>query len=340
MPKTPVIEIKNLTKHFYLGKNPVKAVNGIDLKIYSGEFIILFGPSGCGKSTLLNLVAGLEMPTSGTMLVRGEDLARLKKGRLSEHRRVKIGMVFQQFNLIKSLNAVKNVALPQVFGNVSRGRRVKRAEELLESFGLAKQMRRYPTELSGGEQQRVAIARALINNPWILLVDEPTGNVDSKTALDIMEIFKNLNKVSRRTILLVTHNPEYLHYADRIVYMRDGQKIKEEVGEMSEQEKKEISFSREVNRLTREYTREQLNELAAEVGLHGESFKNEKQVAMAILEAKEKKDIMRERIGKILTPPSGEEVEEISEIEQMEAKDMIEEVSEEENEDDKEEKNT
>lgn len=279
-----VIQLEHIKKEFLLGKNIVGALNDISLEIHAGEYVILYGPSGCGKSTLLNTIAGLEIPSSGKVKIRGEDLSQLSTNDLARHRREKIGMVFQQFNLLRSMTIVNNVALPELFRGASRSSRVTRAKNLLKELGLEKYYKHKPSELSGGQQQRVAIARALSNNPWILLADEPTGNVDSKTAEEIMEIFHDLNRKSKRTILLVTHNPDYLHYADRVLYMRDGSIIKEDRQTRSTAEIAMIRKSRDVSHMVREYKREELDEKAKNAGLKPEKYSKEEDIARAILE--------------------------------------------------------
>ncbi len=227
MARIPVIKTVNLSKYFQPSKtNVVKALQGINIEIYSGEFIVIFGQSGCGKSTLMNLIAGLTDATSGDLFIRGEKLSGLSLKGLSKHRRTKIGMIFQQFNLIRTMNAVENVALPLNFAGISRGRRLKRAEKMMELLGLEKQKDQTPSELSGGQQQKLAIARALSTNPWIILADEPTGNIDSKSAGEIMDLLLSLSKKSRRTVILITHNPEYRKYADRVIYLKDGKVLK------------------------------------------------------------------------------------------------------------------
>lgn len=223
----PVIECKDITKHFVLTQDKIfEALRGVNLEVRAGEFVILFGPSGSGKTTLLNLVAGLDRPSSGSIKIRGTDITKFSSKELALHHRTKIGMVFQQFNLISTLSIIDNVALPQVFANRPIKSRRDRALHLLEIFGLDKYAGNVPAELSGGEQQRVAIARALVNNPWILLVDEPTGNLDSKTGVEVMKILLDLNRQSKRTILMVTHNANYLKIAHRIVYFLDGKNVK------------------------------------------------------------------------------------------------------------------
>lgn len=225
MAKIPVIKAVNLTKEFELGAINVQALNGFNLEIYSGEFIIFFGPSGCGKSTLMSLVAGLQPPSKGQIYIRGEDLSKLNDNQLADHRRTKIGMVFQAFNLIRQMNVVENIALPLAFARIPKSRRMARAENLLDVVGMGEYRKHTPAELSGGQQQRIAIARSLVANPWIILADEPTGNLDSKAANEVMRLLISLNRKSKRTIVLITHNPDYLEYADRIFYIRDGKVV-------------------------------------------------------------------------------------------------------------------
>mgnify|MGYP001563906176 CR=1 FL=1 len=225
-----IIECNNLTKIFPLSGRDKGAtvLDDLSFNVKATEYVIVSGPSGSGKSSLLNLIAGLESPTSGTIKIRGKDITKLDKKEIAHYHRVKVGMVFQQFNLISDLSVIDNIGLPQIFAGDSLDVRHKRAMHLLESLGMGELSDKLPLELSGGEQQRVAILRALANNPWILLVDEPTGNLDSKSAEEVMDILLNLNRKSLRTILMVTHNPEYLHFADRIVYMKDGKIVKED----------------------------------------------------------------------------------------------------------------
>jgi len=226
--RTPLIKIEKLEKGFGEDEAHVKVLKGIDIEIYSGEYVIFFGPSGCGKSTLLNCIAGLEKADSGKVSVRGDDLSKMNKSELAEYRNKKIGMIFQSFNVLKSFNVLNNIALPQLFSGIPYHRRLTRANHLLSMFGLTKIANRLPTEISGGQQQRVAIARALVNNPWILIIDEPTGSLDSNASEEVMDLIERLNSVSRRTIILVTHNPDQLKYAHRVFHMKDGQIIKEE----------------------------------------------------------------------------------------------------------------
>ncbi len=222
MPKTKVIEAIGVKKSFNIGENTTEVIKGVNFVIESGEYVIFFGPSGCGKSTLLNLCSGLESPTQGKLLVRGEDVSHYSSDQLAEFRQSKIGIVFQQFNLLKSLTCQENVALPLIASGEPRDRAMNRASSLLHIFGLAKHFTNIPTELSGGQQQRVAIARAMAANPWVLICDEPTGNLDSKASKEVMEILYYLNVKSKRTIVMVTHNAEHLCYASKVFQVRDG----------------------------------------------------------------------------------------------------------------------
>jgi len=222
MAKKPVIKTVNLCKYYQMGKTTVRANQKINIEVYSGEFVIIFGQSGCGKSTLMSLLAGLDEPTSGEILVRGEKLNGLNVLQLAKYRRTKIGMVFQQYNLIKTMTAVENVALPLTFDGRPKRLRTQRAENCLDMVGMQSYKDHTPAELSGGQQQRVAIARAWVTSPWIVLADEPTGNLDSKSANDIMELLKKLSVKSKRIVVLITHNPDYIKYADKVFYIRDG----------------------------------------------------------------------------------------------------------------------
>jgi len=216
----PVVEAIDLKKTYMLGKVPVEALHGVNLKVEVGEFLSILGPSGSGKSTLLNLIGALDKPTSGKLLIEGTDLASLNDNQLTDIRR-RIGFVFQFFNLIPRFTAKDNVELSMSIAGVGKADRSKRAEDLLETVGLKDRMNHKPAELSGGQQQRVAIARALANSPRFMLMDEPTGNIDSKTAHEIIQLIKNLND-GGVTIIMVTHDQHLAREAKRTVQVFDG----------------------------------------------------------------------------------------------------------------------
>ncbi len=224
---TAIVEARDLRKTYMLGKVPVEALRGINLRVEKGDFVSILGPSGSGKSTLLNLIGALDKPTSGTLLIDGVDVSKLSDNKLAELR-LKVGFVFQFFNLIPRFTAKDNVELSMQIANESKADRSKRAQELLETVGLKDRMKHKPAELSGGQQQRVAIARALANNPSFLLLDEPTGNIDSKTAHEIIEIIKGLN-AKGVTIIMVTHDQHLAGEAKRVVEVMDGQITSEAV---------------------------------------------------------------------------------------------------------------
>ncbi len=217
-----VIITENLTEEYLLGKVVVPALRGVNLKIKRGEFAVIMGPSGSGKSTLLNLLGGLQKPTGGRVLINGVDLSTLNENQLAIFRRKNVGFVFQAYNLIPTLTAIENVELPMIFYNIPPNERKRRAEKLLHSLGLGDRLHHRPSELSGGEQQRVSIARALANNPEIILADEPTGNLDTKTGRRIMDEIVKVNRDFGKTIVMVTHDPEVAHFGDRIIHIRDG----------------------------------------------------------------------------------------------------------------------
>lgn len=218
----PLIELHKVWKTYHLGDVPVHALKGVSLKIYEGDFIIILGKSGSGKSTLMNMVGVLDKPSKGKIFLDGKDINTFSESSLAQIRGSKIGFVFQQFNLMPILSAAENVSLPMLFQEVSSNIRLKRAEELLDLVGLEKRSYHKPTELSGGEQQRVAIARALANDTAIILADEPTGNLDTNTGKQIMELLSNLHKKDHKTIILVTHDINLVKYAHRTIYLKDG----------------------------------------------------------------------------------------------------------------------
>jgi len=227
-PATTIVEAVNLKKTYMLGKVPVNALDRVNLKVESGDFLAVLGPSGSGKSTLLNLIGALDKPTEGKLLIEGVDVSTLNDDQLADLRR-RIGFVFQFFNLIPRFTARENVELSMAIAGFGKAERRKHAEDLLETVGLRERMNHRPTELSGGEQQRVAIARALSNNPKFLLMDEPTGNIDSKAAGEIIGLIKRLNEEKAVTIIMVTHDQRLAGQAKRIVQMLDGLIVQEVV---------------------------------------------------------------------------------------------------------------
>ncbi len=226
------IEITDLRKHFVMGSQTVKALDGIDLEIPEGSFTIIMGPSGSGKSTLLYLIGGLDRPTSGSIRIGGKAIEQLDENDLAIHRRQTTGFVFQSFNLISSMNAVENVGFPMRFSGKGNVERQALAAKLLKQVGLQKRAHHKPTELSGGQQQRVAIARALVNDPPLILADEPTGNLDTASGLVIMQMLADLHKQGR-TIVVVSHDPRVLQYATQVVYILDGLTVDRETYEAS-----------------------------------------------------------------------------------------------------------
>jgi putative ABC transport system ATP-binding protein len=224
----PAVETLDLAKHYQMGGAAVRALDGVTISLAAGEFVGLLGTSGSGKSTLLNLIAGLDHPTSGSLTVFGRNLGEMSRADLSIHRRTSVGMIFQSFNLIPTMTALENVALPMMFAGVARGVREGRAKTLLEQVGLGGRQAHRPKELSGGEQQRVSIARALANDPRILLADEPTGNLDSRTAQEILALLQEVNTTTGSTMLLVTHDAALAsRYVKRSITLSDGRVLAE-----------------------------------------------------------------------------------------------------------------
>ncbi|MBN8565379.1 MAG: ABC transporter ATP-binding protein [Flavobacteriales bacterium] len=217
----PLIKISALKRNFVLGSETIYVLKGIDLEINKGEYVALMGPSGSGKSTLMNLLGCLDTPTSGTYILNGKDVSKMHDDELAEIRNKEIGFVFQTFNLMPRTTALDNVALPMVYAGYSKSERYERATEVLTQVGLADRMDHKPNELSGGQRQRVAVGRALVNKPSIILADEPTGNLDSKTSEEIMALFGEIHK-NGNTVILVTHEEEIAAYAHRIIRLRDG----------------------------------------------------------------------------------------------------------------------
>jgi ABC-type lipoprotein export system ATPase subunit len=220
------IQTENLCRHYQMGDALIRAVDGISLRVGSGEFVALLGTSGSGKSSLMNLIAGLDSPTSGSVIVQGKNLANLSREDLAKHRLHTVGMVFQSFNLIPSMSLMENVELPLRFAEVDRSKREGLARQSLERVGLGARVRHRPMELSGGEQQRASLARALINQPKILLADEPTGNLDSRTGTEIMNFIREFNETLGMTIVMVTHERTLAErYAKRMIFLADGKLI-------------------------------------------------------------------------------------------------------------------
>jgi putative ABC transport system ATP-binding protein len=224
----PTIHLENVHKTYDLGEFQVHALRGVSLDIYPGEFVAIMGASGSGKSTLMNILGCLDKPTKGHYFLDGKDVSVLSKSELAGIRSHKIGFVFQQFNLLSRTSALENVELPTIYSGVPVEERGRRAQAALERVGLADRAGHYPSQLSGGQQQRVAIARALVNNPALLLADEPTGNLDSRTSVEIMDIFQKLNTEQGLTVVIVTHEPDIAQYAKRALEFRDG-KMKKDV---------------------------------------------------------------------------------------------------------------
>ena len=216
-----LIKITNIKRNFSLGNETVYVLKGIDLEIKKGEYVALMGPSGSGKSTLMNLLGCLDTPTSGNYILNGKDVSKMKDDELAEIRNKEIGFVFQTFNLLPRTTALDNVALPMIYAGYSKSERVARATDVLQQVNLADRMDHQPNQLSGGQRQRVAIARALVNKPSIILADEPTGNLDSKTSVEIMNLFNEIH-ANGNTVILVTHEEDIAAYAHRIIRLRDG----------------------------------------------------------------------------------------------------------------------
>jgi putative ABC transport system ATP-binding protein len=215
------IALSSVKKIYQMGDNVVAALAGINLNISAGEFTAIMGPSGSGKSTLMNILGCLDRPTEGSYLLDGQEVAFMTDDELAVTRNKKIGFVFQNFNLLPRISAMENVALPLVYSGIAKKEREQKAIEALEAVGLEKRLDHRPNELSGGQRQRVAIARALVNDPTIIMADEPTGNLDSKSGVEVMAIFDKLNALGR-TIILVTHEPDIAEYANRVIHVRDG----------------------------------------------------------------------------------------------------------------------
>ena len=219
---TAVVSVRDLMKIYTMGNEKIRALNGICFDLWQGEMVAVMGPSGSGKSTFMNIIGCLDVPTSGTYLLDNIDVSKLNDNQLAEIRGGKIGFVFQSFNLLPRTTALANVELPLIYAGVGGRERRQRAIEALRLVGLESRLKHKPSELSGGQQQRVAIARALVNRPALILADEPTGNLDTKTSQEIMELFQRLSRERKMTILIITHEPEMAEYCDRAIHIRDG----------------------------------------------------------------------------------------------------------------------
>jgi len=232
-----VIQVKNLYKIFRVGNTKVRALNGVDLTIYKGEFCAIVGTSGSGKSTMLNMLAGLEKPTKGEVIIGGEHLENMNENQLVKFRREKVGFIFQSFNLLGTMNAIENVALPLTFRGIDKKTREAKAVDMLKLVGLPKHMKHRPNEMSGGQQQRVGVARALVLDPEIIFADEPTGNLDSNTSADVMKLMRKVVQEKNQTLVMVTHDNHLAGFADRIFHIIDGKIVKvEERSEYKEDE--------------------------------------------------------------------------------------------------------
>lgn len=230
MEKTPIIRVKNLYKIYRVGSTKVRALNGVDFTLYKGEFCAIVGTSGSGKSTLLNMLAGLEKPTKGEIAIAGKHIENLSEKELVTFRREKIGFIFQSYNLLNTMNAVENVALPLSFRGMSRKDRLARARKYMDLVGVGKQAKHMPNQMSGGQQQRVGIARALAVNPQIIFADEPTGNLDSRTTMEVLRLMQQIVREQKQTLVMVTHDNSLASYADRRIRIIDGKIVSIEEG--------------------------------------------------------------------------------------------------------------
>ncbi|HNY23605.1 MAG: ABC transporter ATP-binding protein [Bacteroidales bacterium] len=237
MEKEAIIKIKGIKKIYQVGNQEVRALNGVDLTIYKNEYVAIMGPSGSGKSTLMNLLGCLDTPTSGTYILNDTDVSKMRDDQLAEVRNKEIGFVFQSFNLLPRYDALNNVALPLIYAGIPKAKREEEAKNALMNVDLGDRMEHKPNELSGGQKQRVAVARAMVNNPSIILADEPTGNLDTKTSVDIMSLFEEVY-AKGNTIIVVTHEEDISRYARRIVRLRDGLVESDEINPRPVLEKK------------------------------------------------------------------------------------------------------
>lgn len=236
MKKTPIIQVKNLYKIYRVGETKVRALNGVDLTLYKGEFCAIVGTSGSGKSTLLNMLAGLEKPTKGEIIVARRHIEKLSEKELVAFRREKVGFIFQSYNLLNTMNAEENVALPLSFRGIGKKERLAIARKYMKLVGVENQAKHMPNQMSGGQQQRVGIARALAVNPQIIFADEPTGNLDSKTTMEVLHLMQKIVREQKQTLVMVTHDNNLASYADRRVRIIDGKIVSIEEGASSREE--------------------------------------------------------------------------------------------------------
>lgn len=229
-----VIEIRDLYKIYKVGTNKVRALNGVSFKVYEGEFCAIVGTSGSGKSTLLNMMAGLEKPTKGQIIINGSHIEKLNENQLVKFRGKHVGFIFQSFNLMGTMNAIENVALPLMFRGVRKKERLARADKMIKLVGLSKHKKHRPNQMSGGQQQRVGMARALVVNPDIVFADEPTGNLDSATSKEMMDLMRKVVNEHKKTLVMVTHDDKLASYADRVIRIVDGKIVRLEVRENDE----------------------------------------------------------------------------------------------------------
>ncbi len=230
MEKTPIIRVKNLYKIYRVGETKVRALNGVEFTLYKGEFCAIVGTSGSGKSTLLNMLAGLEKPTKGEIEIGGKHIEKLSEKELVTFRREKVGFIFQSYNLLNTMNALENVAMPLSFWGIGRKERLAREKKYMELVGVGRQAKHMPNQMSGGQQQRVGIARALAVNPQIIFADEPTGNLDSKTTMEVLHLMQKIVREQNQTLVMVTHDNNLASYADRRIRIIDGKIVSIEEG--------------------------------------------------------------------------------------------------------------